>query len=239
MGYSVMGMGFGILLTAKTELNAIWALVMAFLTESGAMQYTEVELINSSQTILQIIIITVLINLRYSMYGLSLIERFRGLKIWRKLYMILTITDETYALEVQNKVPEGESSDDYCLAVASLDHIYWMFGCVVGAIIGDLIKFNTTGIEFAMTALFIVILTDQCLEKENRIPSIIGAALTILARIVFGTDNMLIFAIFLILLSLVVLRKRLDPTYASAKGKQSTEDLQKKNNQPGGKIAHA
>ena len=213
MGYSVMGMGAGILLAAKTDLNFLWAMFAAFITESAAIQYMQPDLINNVRTIPQIVIITILLNLRYAMYGLSLIERFRRLKLPRRLYMILTLSDETYALQIENKCPEGENSDDYCLAISSLDHFYWIFGCTVGAILGDLIKFNTMGIEFAMTALFIVILTDQCLEKANRIPSIIGAGATIFCRIAFGTDYMLIIAIALILTSFILLRPRFDTTY--------------------------
>lgn len=212
-----MGMGFGILLSAKTDYGSLWALFISAFTLSAAIQYAEVDILRSVQTIPQIILLTVLVNLRYVMYGLSMIERFRHLGFWRKLYMIHTLTDETYALEVENRCPPGGNSDTYCFEIALFDHIYWIFGCVAGSVLGNFIHFNTRGIEFAMTALFIVILTDQCLAKENRMPALIGLAVTIVCRMIFGPANMLVAAIFLNIFGVILCRKWLNPDYQKNK----------------------
>ena len=157
----------------------------------------------------QVALLTFCLNIRYAMYGLSLLDRFRGIPLSQKLYLIWTLTDETYALEVANRCPAGENSLHYCLAVAFFDHMYWIFGVTAGALLGRKLPFDSQGIDFAMTALFIVILVDQCREKENRIPAVIGLVCAILARSVFATANMLIPAMILMFASFLLLRKYL------------------------------
>lgn len=103
------------------------------------MQYAEVDLLATIHNMAKIVLLTILINLRYAMYGLSLIECFRGVKLWKKLYLILTLTDETYALQVENRVPIGEDSRDYCFLIAMLNHIYWICGGIIGMFVGSFI----------------------------------------------------------------------------------------------------
>lgn len=214
-GYLAMGCAFGILLDAQAGLGAFWSLLMSVTIYSGSMQFAAVDILNAGLPLLKVALLTIFINIRYAMYGFALIERFEG-KGWKKLYMITALTDETYALQVENKVPEGEDSTAYCLAIAMLDHCYWITGCLIGNIAGHWMTFNKKGIDFAMTALFLVILTDQCLDKRNRIPSLIGGGATLLCRIIFGADNMLIPAMILMLTGFLLLRRRLDEKEAAA-----------------------
>ena len=123
--------------------------------------------------------------------------------------LIWTLTDETYALEVENGTPEGESSIAYCLAVAAFDHLYWVVGVTAGALFGSGVRFNNRGIDFAMTALFLVILTDQCREKRNRIPALAGLAATLVCGLFFSLGNLLIPSMAVMLALLLVLRKKL------------------------------
>lgn len=210
MGYLSMGAAFGILLTANTGLNPLWSLLMSLTILSGSLQFAAVDMISGSLSLLEIGILTLFINFRYSMYGLSLIRRFReaGSRRW---YLIFALTDETYALLLKKRPHAGPGdSDNFMLTLASLNHSYWVIGCVTGSIAGKLIEFNTKGIDFSMTALFLVILTDQCREKRNRLPAVIGGAATLLCRCLFGPGNMLIPAMALILIGVLVFRRKLD-----------------------------
>lgn len=208
-GYTAMGCAFGILLGANAGLGAGWSLLMSLTILSGSMQFAAVDILNAGLPFYKVALLTFFINIRYAMYGFALIERFRG-KGWKKLYMIFALTDETYALQVENKIPEGGDSTQYCFTVALLNHCYWITGCLLGSIAGHWMTFNKKGIDFAMTALFLVILTEQCQEKRNRIPSLLGGGATLICRILFGAEHMLIPAMLLMLTGFLVLRRKLD-----------------------------
>lgn len=211
MGYTAMGAAAGILLASAVKFPFVpfWAFLTSAVNISGALQFIMVEWMLKQTAIMDVILLTFCLNIRYAMYGLSLLERFRGIPLTQKLYLIWTLTDETYALEVANRCPPGENSLHYCLAVAFFDHMYWIFGVTAGALLGRKLPFDSRGIDFAMTALFIVILVDQCREKENRIPAVIGLVCAILARSIFSTANMLIPAMILMFASFLLLRKYL------------------------------
>ena len=211
MGYTAMGFAAGVLLAVKSgiRLPALWAFLTSATSISGALQFMLADWIVSSKPMLDVALLTVCLNIRYSMYGLSLIERFRGLPLAKKIYLIWTLTDETYALEVENKVPPGGDSILYCLTLAALNHFYWIFGVTSGAVAGAALPIPDKGIDFAMTALFLVILTDQCREHKNRVYAAVGLLAAVPCAMIFGKDRMLIPSMILMLSALVVFRKPL------------------------------
>jgi len=206
-----MGAAAGILLAKTVDIpcRSLWAFLTSFVNISGALQFLLVDWIRNSTPMADVILLTFCLNLRYAMYGLSLLTRFKHIPWYKRWYMIWALTDETYAIQVANKVPEGEDSISYCLAVAMLDHAYWVTGVVAGALIGAELPFNSKGIDFAMTALFIVILVDQLREKGNRIPAAIGVGVALLSRCFFDTGDMLLPAIPTLMVILFLLRKQL------------------------------
>ena len=211
MGYLTMGFAAGVLFAERVNAPAVgfWAFLTSATSISGALQFLMSEWIQRNTALLDVALLTLCLNLRYAMYGFSLLERFQGIPLWKKLYLIWTLTDETYALEVENQTPSGEDSISYCLAVAGFDHLYWIIGVTAGALCGSGIRFDNRGIDFAMTALFLVILTDQCREKRNRIPALTGFAATVVCGLFFDLGNMLIPSIVLMLVILLILRKPL------------------------------
>ena len=212
MGYTTMGFAAGVLLAAKSgvRLPALWAFLTSATSISGALQFMLVDWIRTARPMLDVALLTVCLNIRYSMYGLSLIERFRGIPLAKKLYLIWSLTDETYALEVENQVPPGGDSILYCLTLAALNHFYWILGVVSGALAGAALPFPNKGIDFAMTALFLVILTDQCRERKNRVYAAVGLAASVACALIFGAGNMLIPSIVLMLSVLAVFGKPLE-----------------------------
>ena len=154
---------------------------------------------------------TLMINFRHLVYGLSMLEKFRGLG-WRKLYMVFSLTDETYALLAGVRAPEGVDEKNFYFAVSLLDHLYWIAGSVVGAVAGALITINTEGIDFAMTALFLVIAVEQWQSNDDHSPVFLGALGTLACLLVFGPENgrFLIPALAILVAGLLLLRPRLE-----------------------------
>ena len=217
MGYLTMGMAAGILLAGRIPRpdTVFWGFVTSATSISGALQFALVEWIVRHTSLLDVAMLTIFLNCRYAMYGLSLLERFRAANPLKKAYLVWTLTDETYALETECRCPAGGNPLDYCFAVAMLDHLYWVAGVTAGTLIGRQLPFSNKGIDFAMTALFLVILTDQCREKRNRIPAAIGALAAVAGWLIFGTDRMLIPAMALMVTAFLLGRKRLDREAAS------------------------
>lgn len=211
-GYSTMGFAAGVLLALHGELSFswLWAGASSAILVSGPLQFLFVEWVRSGTAYADVAALVVCLNIRYSLYGLSLLDRFAAAPWPVRAYLIGTVTDETYALQVQCPYPPGPRSTRYCLLLAAFDHAYWIFGVVAGAVAGAALPFAAKGIDFAMTALFLVILTDQCRERANRLPALVGAVSAIVAAVVlyfvFGSWKMLVPAMALIIASLLVMR---------------------------------
>lgn len=190
-GYLVLGIGFGILLDS-VGYGVQWAFFMSFFIYAGSMQYMAVSLITAGASLPVFALTALMVNARHLFYGISMVERYRGMGL-KKPYLIFTLTDETYSL-VCNDIPDVDEKDlpQYYLLVSLFDHIYWTGGSVLGSLIGSLIPFDTTGIDFALTALFITVLTDQMLKKENRTSGLAGIAVSVICLLIFGADSFLI-----------------------------------------------
>ena len=208
MGYLSIGIAFGLMLEA-IGYNFIWTFFMSLTIYAGSGQYMGVELLATGAALVNVAVLTLILNFRHLVYGLSLLEKFRGMGV-RKLYMIFSLTDETYALLSSARVPERVDPHDYYFAVAVLDHCYWILGSVIGSVAGALIQFDTTGIDFAMTALFLVIAVDQWSTYRSHLPALLGAGITVTSLVVMGAANMLIPALCVIIAALLALRVRLD-----------------------------
>ena len=212
MGYLAIGMAFGFMLQA-IGYNFIWAFFMSFTIYAGSGQYLGVTLLSTAAGLGTVALMTLLINFRHLVYGLSMLEKFQGMG-WRKFYMIFSLTDETYALLASAQAPVGVDPKSFYFAIALLDQSYWILGSVIGAVAGALIPVDTTGIDFAMTALFVVIAVDQWKAYRKHLPALLGGAVTIVFLLilgqVFGQQQMLIVSLGVIVLLLLVLREKLE-----------------------------
>ena len=218
MGYLTMGMAFGILLATQVRAaNGFTALVMSIFTISGSMQFAAVDMLRNSEnySLLLTALLALMINIRYAVYGLPFLRIFRPYVRPLRWYLIGTLTDETYAIETQDK-RHGKDKQIYLFCVAFFDHMYWVAGSVIGAVLGKMIPLAwTKGIDFAMVALFIVVLVDLCREKANHIPAVIGGTVTadvllICLQICPGHINKILLpAMFLVIVILLALKKKL------------------------------
>ena len=212
MGYLAIGIAFGLMLQ-EIGYNFIWAFFMSLTIYAGSGQYLGVTLLATAASLGTVALMTLLINFRHLVYGLSMLEKFRGMG-WRKLYMIFSLTDETYALLSSAQAPIGVDPRRFYFAIALLDQSYWILGSVIGGVAGALIPFSTEGVDFAMTALFVVIAVDQWKAYKKHLPALIGGAVTVVFLIIlgslFGQDQMLLISLGVIVLLLLILRDRLE-----------------------------
>ena len=207
-GYLSLGIAFGLLLQS-IGYGPVWAFAMSLFIYAGSAQFLAVELLAAGATVTQVALLTFLLNFRHLFYGLSMLEKYRGTGI-RKLYLIFGLTDETYALLTGYKAPEGLREKDYYVAVTLMNQFYWILGSVVGSVAGGIIPFDTTGIDFAMTALFAVLAVEQWKTHKNHIPAISGFVITIAALYLFGADHFLIPALIVMSVVLLCMRSTLN-----------------------------
>lgn len=207
-GYLSIGIAFGLMLE-RAGFNFIWAFFMSLTIYAGSGQYLGVELLAGAAGLGTVALMTFLINFRHLVYGLSMLEKFRGMGR-RKLYMIFSLTDETYALLAGTPVPIGISPRDFYFAVAGLDQLYWIAGSVIGGLAGGLLAIDITGIDFAMTALFVVIAVEQWKSCREHLSAILGAGCTAVFLILIGAQQMLLPSLCVIVLALLLFRTRLE-----------------------------
>lgn len=207
-GYLVLGIGFGVLLQ-RAGFGIGWALLMSFSIYSGSMQYVGVSVLSGGISLLNAAVITVTVNARYLFYGLSMLERFRGLG-WKKLPLIFGLTDETYSIICTTPVPIGMNRGVFYLALSMLNQSYWIMGSCIGSLIGSAFAFDSAGMEFSMTALFVVLFVEQWLtDKDSRILAVIGVGLSFLCLVILGADRFIVPSMILIVVVLAFLRKPL------------------------------
>ena len=208
MGCLAIGIAFGLMLEG-IGYNFIWAFFMSLTIYAGSGQYLGVTLLATAAGLGTVALMTLLINLRHVVYGLSMLEKFRGMGK-RKLYMIFSLTDETYALLSGTKAPAGVDPRNFYFAIAILDQSYWIAGSVIGAVAGAVLPIDTTGVDFAMTALFVVIAVEQWESVKQHLPALLGFGVTLVSLLIVGAENMLIPALFVMVGALLLLRGRLD-----------------------------
>lgn len=201
-GYIVLGMGFGVLLE-KQGYSFLWAGLMSLTIYAGSMQYAALDLISGGATLITTALMTLMINARHFFYGLSMLDRYRGTGR-KKPYLIFALTDETYSL-VCGQLPEEAEPVDFCFLVSLLNQIYWIAGSLLGSLLGALLPFDSTGMDFAMTALFVVIFVEQWQGTENHIPALLGLGISLGCLLLLGPTAFVIPAMVLITLAMAVM----------------------------------
>lgn len=206
-GYLFIGIAFGIMYEEK-GYSFIWAILMSLLVYAGSAQYLGIQFFVPGISFLHVIFMTLMVNIRHVFYGISLLQTFHeiGRKRW---YMIFALTDETYSLLCTTKVPKGVSKSRFLFAISLLNQGYWILGSAIGGLAGDLLPINSKGIDFAMTALFVVIFVEQWFQKQNRIPQLIGVLFAVLSLKLFGVNQFVLPAMLMITTVLLLGQKKL------------------------------
>ena len=202
-GYLFLGFGFGIIMQ-QNGYGIFWAVAMSLFIFAGSMQYVGVGLLTGRVSLLTAALTTLMVNARHLFYGISMVDAYKGAGK-KKPYLIFALTDETYSL-VSRKQPECADRTDYCFLVSIFDQCYWVLGSALGALAGNL-PLDFTGINFALTALFVTIFVEQWLSTKNHLPALVGVGAAMLCLVLFGADRFLIPTMILIASILMMLRK--------------------------------
>ena len=189
-GYVFLGFGFGIVMH-QSGYGGLWPIAMSLFIYAGSMQYMAVSLLTGGASLLTTALTTLVVNARHLFYGISLIDIYKNAGK-RKPYMIFGLTDETYSLVTQTKLPEDIDRTAYCFWVTLFDHCYWILGCTLGNLAGYLLPIDFTGVSFVLTALFVTMFVEQWLSVKDHGPALIGVFCTVVCLLIFGSELFLI-----------------------------------------------
>lgn len=207
-GFIFLGAAYGIYMNAS-GFSFVYPLFMSMLIYGGSLEFVAVEMLLSPFAPLQVFIMALLIQARHLFYGLSMLDKFKGLG-WKKFYLIYGMCDETFSVNYTADIPEDVDKGWFMFFVTLLNQFYWVASATTGGIIGSLLKVNTDGISFVMTAMFVVIFMDQWLKENQHISSLIGLGVSLICLLIFGADSFMIPTMITIVVLLTVLRHRLE-----------------------------
>ena len=207
-GYLVLGSGFGILMADK-GYSFWWPALMSFVVYAGSLQFVAVNLLASMASPVSTALMSIMVNARHLFYGISMLDKYKAMEKGR-IYSIFALTDETYSLVCSVQIPEGVNEHGYYFLISLMNQCYWVAGSLIGGLLGNLMSFNTDGIDFAMTALFVVMFVEQWENGKNHLPAISGVVITVCCLLVFGTDYFLIPSMILIATALLALRNKIE-----------------------------
>ncbi len=212
-----VGLAYGVLMQ-NAGYNFIWTGACSLFVMAGSLQYLMVSFFAGGVSLATVAIMALLLNSRHIFYGLSFIEKFRTFGFW-KYFLIYSLTDENYSLHCSHDFDEDIDEKWAYVLTALMPILYWVILCILGALIGTLIPFDTTGIDFALTALFIVILIEQMSGADNRLPALLAFVSSIVCLILFGPSKFILPSLVITVALLTILRSRIEP---QSTGKEET-----------------
>ena len=207
-GFIFLGTAYGIYMNAS-GFSFVYPLFMSMLIYGGSLEFVAVEMLLSPFAPLQVFIMALLIQARHLFYGISMLDKFRGTG-WKKFYLIYGMCDETFSVNYTADIPEDVDRGWFMFFVTLLNQFYWVASATTGGIISSLLKINTDGISFVMTAMFVVIFMDQWLKEDQHLSSLIGLGVSLICLLIFGVDSFMIPTMITIVVLLTVLRHRLE-----------------------------
>lgn len=206
-GFLVLGIAYGMLMLEK-GYGPQWSVLMSAVAFCGSMQFVAITLLTVAFHPLEAFLLSLMVNARHLFYGLSMLHKYKGFgKI--KNFLIYTLCDETFSIVSCVNPPEDIEPKLFYFSISFLDYSYWVIGTLLGGVLGGLITFNTQGLDFALTALFVVLFLEQMKKSENRVFGLIGIAGALISRLVFGAENMVLPALVILLVTLIAGRSKL------------------------------
>lgn len=205
-GFLFLGISYGFLMSSK-GFPILYPICMSMFIYAGSMEFVTINLLLSAFRPLYAFFMAVMVNARHLFYGISMLEKYKdtGKKKW---YLIFGMCDESFSINCTAEIPDRIDKGWFMFFVTLLNQIYWVCGAALGAFLGSFIKFNTEGIDFVLTALFLVIFLNQWLETKNHTPSLVGLLASAFCLLLFGSGRFMIPAMLLILLIFLILRKK-------------------------------
>ena len=204
MGFGFLGITYGIFVTSQ-GFSFLFPMLMSMAIFGGSLEFITVNLLLGAFNPLEALAVALMIQARHIFYGISMLDKYKGMG-WKKPYMIFGLCDESFSINFTADIPEQVDRGWFMFWVTLLDQLYWVAGATIGGLAGSLISFNTEGIDFVMTAMFVVILIEQLRKEKRPYSAIIGAFASLLCLFLFGSDNFLIPTMVIIVLALTLLR---------------------------------
>lgn len=214
-GFLFLGMTYGIYMNVS-GFNFVYPMLMSMTIFAGSVEFVTVNLLLGSFDPVQAFVMALMLNARHIFYGISMLDKFKGTGL-KKIYLIFGMCDETFSVNYTADIPKDVDRGWFMFFVTLLNQIYWVAGATLGGIFGSFITFDTKGLEFVMTAMFVVIFLEQWLKDKNHFPALIGLGLSVLSLAVFGSSNFMLPAMFAILTALTILRKPFEKKGGEAK----------------------
>lgn len=207
-GFWFLGMSYGILMRVK-GFSFVYPLLMSMTIFGGSLEFIAVSMLLSTFAPLQTFLVALVIQLRHLFYGVSMLEKYKGTG-WKKPYLIFGMCDESFSINYSTEIPEDIDKGWFYFFVTLLNQIYWVTGATIGGLLGNLITFNTEGLSFVMTAMFVVIFLDRWLKEKQHISSVIGLGVSLLCLVIFGKDSFMIPTMICIVVMLTLFRKPIE-----------------------------
>ena len=189
--------------------NFLYPMLMSLTIFAGSIEFITVNMLLGAFNPIQALAMTLMINARHLFYGISMLDKYRGTG-WKKFYLIFGMCDESFSINYTANIPKDVDKSWFMFFVTLLNHLYWFLGATLGGICGSLINFNTEGLDFVMTAMFIVIFMEQWLKDKKHINSLLGLLISLLCLIAFGADNFIIPSMIGIVAMLTFIRNPLE-----------------------------
>ncbi|HBV67288.1 MAG TPA: branched-chain amino acid ABC transporter permease [Clostridiales bacterium] len=205
-GFIFLGIAYGILMSSK-GYGVGWTILMSTIVYAGSAQYVAITFLTTAFNPVYALLMTLMVNARHLFYGISMIDKYRDMGIL-KPYLIFGLCDETFSIVCSAEPPEGVDRKWFSFYITLLDHIYWVLGSAVGAVLGSMLSFNTRGLDFVLTALFVVIFLGQWKSQKDHKPAITGLVCSVACLIVFGQSSFIIPSMIAILAVLLISRKK-------------------------------
>ena len=207
-GFWFLGLSYGIYMNVS-GFSFVYPMLMSLTIFGGSLEFVAVTMLLSPFAPVQTFIMTLMIQARHLFYGISMLEKYKGTG-WKKFYLIFGMCDESFSINYSTEVPEDIDKGWFMFFVTLFNHMYWFTGSTIGGILGSLITFNTEGISFVMTAMFVVIFLDQWLKEKQHYSSLIGVLVSVICLVIFGADSFLIPTMACIVCLLTFFRKPIE-----------------------------
>ena len=203
-GFWFLGLAYGIYMNVS-GFSFVYPMLMSLTIFGGSLEFVAVTMLLAPFAPVQTFVMTLLIQARHLFYGISMLDRFKGLG-WKRFYLIFGMCDETFSINYTAEIPEDVDRGWFMFFVTLLNHMYWFTGATVGGVVGSLLQFNTEGLDFVMTAMFVVIFMEQWMKERKHYTALIGLGSTLACRLLFGADSFMIPTMGCILALLALLR---------------------------------
>lgn len=207
-GFCFLGMTYGIYMNVS-GFSFVYPMLMSLTIFGGSLEFVAVTMLLGTFAPLQTLIMTLMLQARHLFYGIAMLDKYKGVG-WKKYYLIFGMCDESFSINYTAQVPEGVDRGWFMFFVTLLNQAYWVLGATLGGLLGSLISFNTQGLDFVMTAMFVVIFLEQWLKEKKHYTALIGIGAAVVCRLLFTADNFMVPTMVCILVFLTFLRKPIE-----------------------------